>query len=75
MCAWCVKHAKQVQRVIDMEDLAEDLSWEPVSGKSLAGAMTDGSKRLRENDDAVKMTPYASTALGSEALPPPMPLP
>lgn len=58
-----------------MEDLAEELSWEPVSGKSLAGAMTDGSKRLRENDDAVKMTPYASTALGSEALPPPMPLP
>ena len=61
--------------MIDMEDLAEDLSWEPVSGKSLAGAMTDGSKPLRENDDPVKMMPYASTAFGSEALPPPMPSP
>ena len=34
------------QRVINMEDLAEDLSWEPVSGKSLAGAMTGGFVRM-----------------------------
>ena len=56
------------QRVVDLDDLAEDLSWEAVSPNALAGSMTDGSKRLRDEGSASKMVTYAPAGSGHDVM-------
>ena len=56
------------QRVVGLDDLAEDLSWEAVSPNALAGSMTDGSKRLRDEGSTSKMVTYAPAGSGHDVM-------
>ncbi|CAK9081666.1 unnamed protein product [Durusdinium trenchii] len=61
-----------LRRVIDTEDVAEELAWEKLSAGPSGGTMNDSSKRLRD-DPGYSTTPYAPAASDLTSLMSPMP--